>query len=68
MTHRERAEAATAVILAGDYGDVPAETFIAEVIWRACVEASNDELERRRSVGRRARRLEAMFAVEDGTI
>ena len=66
MTHRERAVAATAVILAGDYGDVPAEMFVAEVIWRACVEGCNDEARWKReeeALKRRAIRLQS--ALED---
>jgi hypothetical protein len=53
MTHRERAEAAAAEIL--KHGAVT-DTFIREIIWRACVEGCNDELERRREE-ERAKRL-----------
>lgn len=66
MTHRERAVAATATIMAGDYGDMTAETFIAEVIWLACVEGCNDELARRREMEQtRDRAIRIQSALED---
>jgi hypothetical protein len=62
MTHRERAVVATAAILCGDFGDVPAETFVADVVWRACVEGCNDEARWKREEEQlklRAMRLQA---------